>query len=138
MNSLNRFASPVYCIMRLLVGLMFACHGAQKVLGWFAAPGQPPSSPDTLILVGGWIELIAGLLVAVGLFTRIAAFISSGEMAVAFFMMHAKGSLIPIVNHGEAAVLYCWIFLFIFFHGPGCCSLDALFGQKSSEPASTA
>lgn len=62
----------------------------------------------------GWIEVVGGLLVAVGLLTSIAAFICSGEMAVAFFMVHAKTSFIPIVNHGEAAVLYCWVFLFIF------------------------
>jgi putative oxidoreductase len=76
--------------------------------------------------VGAIIELVGGLLVAVGLLTRIAAFISSGEMAVAYFMAHAKGGLFPIINHGEAAVLYCFVFLFIFFYGSGRFSLDAL------------
>jgi putative oxidoreductase len=137
MNSLNRFADPVYCIMRLLVGLMFACHGAQKVLGWFAPAGQAPHSPDTMMMVGGWIEVVGGLLVAIGLLTRIAAFICSGQMAVAFFMVHAKTSFIPIVNHGEAAVLYCWVFLFIFFYGAGRLSVDAMMKRGSAPATST-
>src|SRR5689334_915441 len=111
MNSLSRYADPVYCIMRLIVGLMFFCHGAQKVLGWFPDPKHSGEALPPLMVVGGWIELICGLLVAFGLLTRVAAFIASGEMAVGFFMFHGSGgSLIPIVNHGEAAVLYCWIF----------------------------
>jgi putative oxidoreductase len=134
MNSLNRFADPVYCIMRLLVGLMFLCHGGQKVFGWFAPPG-PTHSMDTMMLVAGWIEIVGGLLVAIGLLTRIAAFISSGEMAVAFFMVHAKSSLIPILNHGELAVLYCWAFLFSAFYGPGRWSIDAMIRRPSTTTA---
>ena len=137
MNSLNRFADTVYCIMRLIVGLMFACHGAQKILGWFTPPNAPPHQLNTLMAVGGWIELVCGLLIAVGLLTRIAAFIASGEMAVAFFMMHASGgTLIPIVNKGELAVAYCWLFLFIFLYGGGGLSLDAMLFKKSAAVAS--
>lgn len=123
MNSLTRYAVPFYSIMRLIVGLMFFCHGAQKIFGWFAPPGGalPP-----LMLVGGWIEIVAGGLIAVGLFTRLAAFIASGEMAVAFFMMHAKGSLLPIVNKGELAVVYSFLFFYIFLYGPGAWSLDVM------------
>lgn len=86
--------------------------------------------------VGAVIELVGGLLIAVGLLTRIAAFISSGEMATAYFMMHAKGGFFPILNHGEAAVFYCFVFLFVFFYGPGRVSLDALIFK--SRPATTA
>lgn len=138
MNSLNRFADPVYCLMRLIVGLMFFCHGAQKILGWFVPAGKTPEPPNMIMTLGGWIELIAGLLIAIGLLTRLAAFIASGEMAVGFFMFHAAGgSLIPIVNHGEAAVLYCWIFLFMFFHGPGRWSVDAMMGKGSGAQSKT-
>jgi putative oxidoreductase len=137
MNSLKRFADPVYCLMRLIVGLMFACHGAQKILGWFVAPGKSPQPLDTLGTIGGWIELVCGLLIAFGLITCIAAFLASGMMAVAYFMVHFKAagnSWVPFVNHGESAVLYCWIFLFIFFYGAGCWSIDAML--RRGAPAS--
>ncbi len=138
MNSLNRFADPVFCIMRLIVGLMFFCHGAQKILGWFTPPDKAPHDLNMMMTIGGWIEIIAGLLIAIGLLTRLAAFIASGEMAVGFFMVHAAGgSLIPIVNHGEVAVLYCFIFLFMFFHGPGRWSVDAMM-TKGAGTSSTA
>lgn len=124
MNALNRFADPVYCIMRLIVGLMFACHGAQLVLGMFG-----PSSDKPMMQVGGCIQLVGGFLVAFGLLTRLAAFILSGEMAVAYFMFHGKQNFFPILNKGELAVFYCWVFFFIFFYGPGRWSIDALIGK---------
>lgn len=136
MNSLNRFADPVYCIMRLFVGLMFACHGAQKVLGWFPKPGPSPEPLDMMMTIGGWIELVCGLLIAIGLLTRPAAFLASGMMAVAYFMVHAKGGFIPIVNRGESAVIYCWIFLFMFFYGAGRLSVDAMLGRGSASTSS--
>jgi putative oxidoreductase len=136
MKSLNRFADPVYCIMRLIVGLMLACHGAQKVLGWFARPGQPPEPPDMLMTIGGWIEVICGLLIAIGLLTRPAVFLASGMMAVAYFMAHASGGFFPIVNRGELAVVYSWLFFFMFFYGPGRLSIDAMI-RGSSAPANS-
>jgi putative oxidoreductase len=126
MNSLTRYAVPFYSIMRFVVGLMFFCHGAQKLFGWFTPPGQPGGPLPPLMVVGGWIEIVGGLLIAVGLFTRIAAFIASGEMAVAFFMMHAKGSILPIINKGELAVVYCFLFFYIFLYGPGAWSVDVM------------
>src|SRR5437762_254479 len=86
MNSLDRYADPVYCLMRLIVGLMFACHGGQLVLGMF---GGIPGSDKLLMQVGGWIQLVGGLLIAFGLLTRLAALICSGEMPVAYFMLNA-------------------------------------------------
>ena len=132
MNSLNRFADPVYCITRLIIGLMFACHGGQKILG-FPPGGHGPA--QGLMMLGGIIELVCGLLIAVGLLTRIAAFIASGEMAVAYFMMHAPSNFFPIQNHGESAVFYCWFFFFAIFYGPGQWSLDALLFRRSAARA---
>jgi putative oxidoreductase len=125
MNSLTRYAVPFYSIMRLVVGLMYFCHGAQKIFGWFA-PGQHDGHLPPLMVTGGWIEMVGGILIAFGLFTRLAAFIASGEMAVAFFMMHAKGSILPIINKGELAVVYCFLFFYIFLYGPGAWSLDVM------------
>jgi putative oxidoreductase len=130
MNSLNRFADPVYCITRLIMGLLFACHGSQKLLGFPPGGHGPPT--DALGLLGAWIELVCGLLIAVGLLTRLAAFIASGEMAVAYFMVHASQHLFPIVNRGESAVFYCWFFFFAIFYGPGRWSIDALIGKRKA------
>ena len=130
MNSLNRFADPVYCITRLIMGLLFACHGSQKLLGF--PPGGHGAPTDALGLLGAWIELVCGLLIAVGLLTRLAAFIASGEMAVAYFMVHASQHLFPIVNRGESAVFYCWFFFFAIFYGPGRWSIDALIGKRKA------
>ncbi len=133
MNALNRYADPVYCIMRLIVGLMLACHGAQLVLGQF---GGMQGSDNPVSQIGGWFQLVGGLLVAFGLFTRVAAFILSGEMAVAYFMFHVghapttMAKIFPIANKGELAVFYCWVFFFMVFYGPGRCSIDALIGQS--------
>src|SRR2546430_15981371 len=127
MNSLNRFADPFYCIARLVVGLMFACHGGQKILGF---PPGGHGAGEGLMLLGAWIELAGGFLIAFGLVTRIAAFIASGEMAIGYFMVHAPGGFFPIQNHGEPAVIYCFIFLFIVFYGPGWLSIDALIARS--------
>jgi putative oxidoreductase len=137
MNSLNRFADPVYCIMRFMAGLMFACHGAQLVLGRF---GGMPGSDKPIMVIGGWIQLVGGILIALGLLTRVAAFIASGEMAVAYFMFHVakaptlEAKFFAILNHGELAALYCWLFFFIFFYGAGRLSIDALI-KRNSKPA---
>jgi putative oxidoreductase len=141
MNSLNRFTDPVYCIMRLIAGLMFASHGGQLVLGMF---GGMPGSNNAFTQTGGWIQLIGGFLIAFGLFTRVSAFICSGEMAVAYFMIHvgnastSMAKFFPISsagplfsNKGELAVFYSWVFFFMVFYGPGRWSLDAIFCRKS-------
>jgi putative oxidoreductase len=126
MKSLQTYSNSVYYILRFIAGLMFACHGLDHVFGTFGNPAK-----NTFIFVGGWIELITGTLVAFGLLTRPAALLASGTMAVAFFKLHAKVSLIPIVANGDAAVLYCWIFLFVFFYGPGRWSCDWALAARS-------
>src|SRR5438270_11654855 len=85
MNALNRYVDPVYCILRLIIGLMFACHGGQKLLG-FPPGGQ--GAGEGIMLLGAWIELVGGFLIAFGLLTRVAAFIVAGGMAVAYFSVH--------------------------------------------------
>ena len=148
MNALNRFTDPVYCIMRLIAGLMFASHGGQLVLGMF---GGMPGSDNAFTQTGGWIQLIGGSLVAFGLFTRISAFICSGEMAVAYFMIHvgnattSMAKFFPISsagplfsNKGELAIFYSWVFFFMVFYGPGRWSLDAMFCRKSTATSPTA
>lgn len=132
MNAPNRFTDPVYCIMRLIVGLNFASHGGQLLFGMF---GGMPGSDKPLLQLCGWICLVGGFLVAFGLFTRLAAFITSGTMAVAYFTVHASHSFFPIANGGERAVLYCWVFLFIVFYGPGRWSIDAMIGRGKTATA---
>ena len=145
MNSLNRFADPIYCIFRVIIGLLFTCHGSQKLLGF---PPGGHGAGQGIFLIGAWIELAGGLLIAFGFLTRIAAFIAAGEMAVAYFMVHAAGKALdhapsaveqffPLLNKGELAVLYCWCFLFFLFYGPRRWSIDALIGKRKT-PAATA
>jgi putative oxidoreductase len=136
MNDLNKYHDTVYCIMRLIVGLLFASHGGQKILGF--PPGGHGAPEGAMMVLGAWIELAGGLMIGLGFLTRIAAFVSSGEMAVAYFMVHAKGGFFPIVNHGESAVFYCFAFLFIFFYGSGWLSLDAMLFKKGSAAPATA
>src|SRR5205823_8221269 len=136
MNAFNRFADPVFCIARLIIGLLFACHGGQKILGF--PPGGHGMPTEMLGVIGAWIELAGGFMIALGFLTRLAAFIASGEMAVGYFMAHAPGGFFPIQNHCEPAVIYCFIFLFIFFHGPGQWSIDALIGRRRAGTMGTA
>jgi putative oxidoreductase len=123
-DSLVVWAQRVLSIMRVMVALLFLEHGTQKLLG-FPAGGTHPAL-FTLPWFQAVIELVGGLLLAVGLFTRPVALILSGDMAVAYFMAHAPQSFFPITNRGDAAILYCFIFFYIFFAGPGPCSADAM------------
>ena len=124
----SRYTETTYALMRFMLGALFACHGAQKLFGVLG--GEVVSKP--LMIAGGVIELFGGLLIAVGLLTRAASFLSSGMMAVAYFMAHAPKSFWPIVNKGESAVIYCFAFLFIAAYGGGLYSLDRLFQRAGS------
>jgi putative oxidoreductase len=108
----------------MVVGFLFLWHGAQKLFG-FPSP-VPGAVPAFITYVAGPIELLGGILVMVGLFTHWAAFICSGQMAVAYWMVHATQALLPLENKGELAVLYCFAFLFIAAQGGGIWSIDAL------------
>ena len=126
----GRFSEKAFSLMRVMVGALFACHGAQKLFGAFG--GQVAGKP--LMIVGGIIEFGGGLLVALGLLTRPAAFLASGMMAVAYFMAHAPNGFWPIMNHGETAVLYCFVFLLISVHGGGEYSLDRAIARGKAGP----
>ena len=124
---LGKYSEPLYAAMRVVVGLLFACHGAQKLFG---ALGGQSQLGNPKLLTAGIIEFVGGGLVALGLWAAYAAFIASGEMAVAYFTAHAPGGFWPILNKGELAVLYCFVFLFIASRGSGSWSVDAIVGKK--------
>ena len=122
MRFLSKFEPYAYLFLRLVFGFLFACHGAQKMFGILGGHKVHPGA--NLEFLGTLIELIAGTLIFLGLFTRPAAFIACGEMAVAYFWVHAKGSFFPIVNHGELAVIYCFVALYIATQGAGRFGFD--------------
>ena len=120
------YASMAHGLLRIVSGLLFLFHGLVKIFGF--PPGAQPGQvqPLTLMGFGGAIELVAGSLIMIGLFTRTAAFIAAGEMAVAYWMFHAPRNLYPVINQGDAAILYCFIFLFIAAAGAGAWSIDSV------------
>ena len=132
---LGRFSSEIYAIMRIVSGFLFLLHGTQKLLG-FPASGRPGQPLNAMMTAAGVIEIVAGLMIMIGLFASLAAFIASGEMAVAYFMVHQPNGAFPIQNGGEAAVLFCFIFLFISASGSGIWSVDSLLrrGDTASSP----
>ena len=120
---IGRFAPHLYAILRIISGLMFFLHGSQKIFGW---PGGSLGQLPMLAVIAGWLEVILGALITVGLFGSFAAFLASGEMAVAYFIGHAGKGFWPVLNEGELAVLYCFLFLYIAAMGSGIWSLDAV------------
>jgi putative oxidoreductase len=128
-NSFFQRWEPIFLsILRIVIGLLLLEHGTQKFFH-FPPPDHPMGGPGglpPLMLVGGCIEFGGGLLLVLGLFTRLVAFIVAGEMAVAYFMVHAPGSLYPVKNHGELAVAFCFIFLYMAVAGGGSWSVDRL------------
>jgi putative oxidoreductase len=131
-DSNSACARWVLSILRIVTALLFMEHGGQKLLNY--PPGGHTVPWHTLAGVAGILELVGGALELVGFLTRPVAFILSGEMAVAYFMVHAKGGLWPIQNKGELAVLYCFVFLYLAAAGGGPLSVDSLWrgGKKSS------
>ncbi|MEO1488403.1 MAG: DoxX family protein [Pseudomonadota bacterium] len=130
MKFLDGLTEPSYALMRFFGGLFFVQHGTQKLLNF---PSEFTYELNALTLAAGWIELILGVAIAVGLFTRISAFLCSGMCAVGYWLAHGLGSFFPINNGGELIALYCFLFLFIACRGSGPYSVDAmLFGQKAS------
>src|SRR3954471_20273189 len=119
---LSRWQPQALALLRIVTGLLFLEHGTQK---FFAFPGPFPVHPlPPMLIAAGTVELVAGLLVTVGLFTRLAAFIASGEMAAAYFIGHAPKGFWPVANMGEGAILFCFIFLYLAGAGAGAWSID--------------
>ena len=118
---LARLSEPIYAIFRFAAGALFAFHGAQKLFGLFGGQ-QPPVGSQ--FWFAGVIELVCGILIAIGLLAGLAAFLASGEMAAAYFMAHAPKGTWPIENGGELAALYCFVFLYIAARGAGSFSVD--------------
>ena len=117
----------VLSILRIVAGLMFMEHGLSKLFNF--PPGAMHPSFPALLWFAGVLECFGGALVALGLLTRPVAFLLSGEMAIGYFMFHAPKSLFPLINGGDAAVLYCFVFLYLAFAGGGAWSLDRLRGR---------
>jgi putative oxidoreductase len=130
---LSPLSERVYAAIRIVTGLMFSFHGMQKVFGLLWAPGYPRPSLGSQVGIGGLIELVTGLLIAAGFFTRSAAFLASGTMAVAYWQFHVFGNasvqgiskFLPGTNNGTPAVLYCFLFLYVACKGAGPWSVDA-------------
>jgi putative oxidoreductase len=124
---LGKYTDITYSLMRFVAGLLFFFHGTQKLFGW-------PGAKETVELMSlrglaGVIEVVAGTLIAIGLWAAPAAFIASGQMAFAYFMVHAPQSIHPILNRGELAALYCFVFLYIASRGSGRFSIDGARGK---------
>lgn len=125
----SRWSPPFLSVLRIVTAFLFMQHGGQKLFG-FPAPLPAPPVLLSLIGVAGILEFFGGLLLLLGLFSRPVAFLLSGEMAVAYFMAHAPHGFWPLLNRGELAVLYCFIFLYLSVAGGGSWSVDHLWRRK--------
>ena len=130
---MSRLAGPTHSLLRIVAGLLFICPGGMKLFGWFGGMPGPPGPLPPLMLVAGIIEFFGGLLILLGLFTRPVAFVASGEMAFAYFIGHFPHGFWPILNHGEPAVLFCFIYLFLWGNGAGPWSLDHMIARRRTQ-----
>jgi putative oxidoreductase len=135
-NFLDQYQPYMIAILRIVTALIFMAHGIQKLFG-FPAPSER-GMPELFSLsgIGGMMEFGGGLLIALGLFTRPVAFLLSGEMAVAYWMLHAPRNFFPILNGGDAAILYCFVFLLLVFTGPGAWSIDGQWAEEKGKRGS--
>ncbi len=120
------WSGPILSLLRIITGLLFLAHGTAKLIQWpFVEMFKDGVPLGSLFGIGGLIEIVGGILIVIGFFTRPVAFVLSGMMAVAYFMFHAPASIYPIINQGELAILYCFIFLYLAAQGAGPWSVDA-------------
>ncbi|HYE47922.1 MAG TPA: DoxX family protein [Caulobacter sp.] len=130
MDFLAPHSAKVLSLLRIVTALTFMTHGLMKQFSFPAAMPGAGGAPTGLMLAAAWLEIIGGALLVLGLFTRPVAFVLSGFMAVAYFMAHASKSFYPVLNGGEPAVLFCFIFLYLAFAGGGLWSLDAIVRKR--------
>ena len=122
----STWSGPILSVLRVITGLLFLAHGTAKLFQWPLVDAFKDGVPlASLFGFGGVLEIVGGALIVVGLFTRITAFVLSGMMAVAYFMFHAPASIYPIINQGELAIIYSFVFLYFAATGAGPWSLDA-------------
>jgi putative oxidoreductase len=133
LDRISAWAPYWLSMVRIIAALLFLEHGTQKLFDF--PPAAEPMPMNALLWIQGIIEIVGGLLLALGLFTRPVGFILSGDMAVAYFMAHAPQSAFPVNNQGDAAILFCFIFLYFFFAGGGAWSVDAARHNTVSETA---
>lgn len=120
------WSGPILSILRIITGLLFLAHGTAKLIQWpFVEMFKDGVPIGSLMGIGGLLEIIGGVLIVIGLFTRITAFVLCGMMAVAYFMVHAPAGFYPILNGGELALMYCFVFLYLAAAGAGPWSIDA-------------
>lgn len=124
-NSLSRYAPQALAVLRIVTALIFIIHGTQKLFGFPAAPASGLPAAFTLFWFGAILEAVGGFLILIGLWIRPVAFVLAGEMAYAYWMFHAPRSIYPLLNGGDAAILYCFIFLYLVFAGAGAWSVDS-------------
>jgi putative oxidoreductase len=135
-EALSKYQPQALAVLRIVTALCFMAHGTQKLFGF---PASDMGSPELLSLMGlaGILEVFGGLAILVGLFTRPVAFVLAGQMAYAFWFMHVpmmgQGAIIPVSNGGDAAVLFCFVFLYLVFAGPGAWSVDGMRKSRSGE-----
>ncbi|MEU4574482.1 DoxX family protein [Nonomuraea sp. ATR24] len=133
MHPLDRFAQPVLALFRIVTGFLFSIHGVTSLFGVMGGNRGTGQAVAFMAWPSWWaalIELVCGLLVMSGLFSRVAATLASGTMAYAYFMVHQPADLLPLRNGGELAAMYCWAFLLIAVLGPGAWALDNLLGRR--------
>jgi putative oxidoreductase len=123
---MQRFGGQTYALLRIVSGFLFLWHGTSKFFGF----PKPSGAPEWVVYGAGPIELIGGILIMIGLFTRYAAFVASGMAAVAYFLVHAKQGFFPILNGGETVALFCFVFLYVAAHGAGIWSIDGIRGKS--------
>lgn len=140
--NLSAWSPKVLSLLRVVSGLLFLQHGLQKVVHFPPPPpgaaakaaAAAPQLAKILSPAAGPIELVGGILIIIGLFSRVVAFVCAGEMAFAYFLAHAPRGFYPVLNGGDAAILYCFVFFYLVFAGPGPISIDALLKKSGSSP----